>query len=264
MLEQEIRELLAAVRDGALAPEAALARLRSGPFRSGLLPFAHVDHHRRMRHGLAEVIFGEGKTSEQILAIAEEASTGGTPILITRLSPEKQEQLQVRFPTGRANGPGRTFIVNPPVAAGTVDLAEPHVALVAAGTSDLPVAEEAAEVCLAAGIPCVRYVDVGVAGIHRLLGRVEALQSATALVVIAGMEGALPSVVAGLLGRPVFAVPTSIGYGANLGGISALLSMMNSCAPGVTVVNIDNGFSAAFAACQVVRAVRDARLRSRE
>ncbi len=263
MLEQEIRELLAAVRDGGLAPEEALTRLRSGPFRSGTLPFAHVDHHRRMRHGIAEVVFGEGKTAEQILGIADEASTGGIPILITRLSPEKQAQLQARFPAGRCSVPGRTFIVNPPEPV-AVTPGTPHVAIVAAGTSDLPVAEEAVEVCIAAGIPHVRYVDVGVAGIHRLLARVEALQAATALVVIAGMEGALPSVVAGLLGRPVFAVPTSIGYGANLGGISALLSMMNSCAPGVTVVNIDNGFSAAFAACQVVRAVRDAGQRPRE
>jgi NCAIR mutase (PurE)-related protein len=263
MLEHELRDLLAAVRDGGLAPEAALARLQSGPFRSGTLPFAQVDHHRRLRHGVAEVVFGEGKTEEQILAIATEASAGGIPILITRLSPEKQAALQAKFPDGRCSVPGRTFIVNPPAVA-EVKPGVPHVAIVAAGTSDLPVADEAVEVCVAAGIPHVRYVDVGVAGIHRLLGRVEALQAATALVVIAGMEGALPSVVSGLLGRPVFAVPTSVGYGANLGGITALLAMMNSCAPGVTVVNIDNGFSAAFAACQVVRAVRDAGQRSRE
>jgi NCAIR mutase (PurE)-related protein len=132
------------------------------------------------------------------------------------------------------------------------------VAIVAAGTSDFAVAEEAVEVCVAMGIPYQKYYDVGVAGLHRLLARVEALQAATALVVVAGMEGALPSVVAGLLGRPVFAVPTSVGYGASFGGLSALLAMLNSCAAGVTVTNIDNGFSAGFAAGQVVRAVQAA------
>jgi NCAIR mutase (PurE)-related protein len=257
MLEHELRELLEAVRAGGLDTEAALNRLRSGPFRPGTLPFAHVDHHRRFRQGLGEVIYGEGKTSDQILAIAAEASVNGAPVLITRLSAEKQERLQAQFPSGRGNLPGRTFIVHPPAPA-AFSLGLPHVAIVAAGTSDLPVAEEAAEVCFVSEIPCVGYFDVGVAGIHRLLARTEALQAATALVVIAGMEGALPSVVAGLLGRPVFAVPTSVGYGVNLGGVSALLSMLNSCAPGVTVVNIDNGFSAAYAACQVVRGVRRA------
>ncbi len=182
------------------------------------------------------------------------------PVLITRLQPEKIAALVARFPSGRANSIARTFIANPPALA-AAGPGEPHVAIVAAGTSDLPVAEEAAEVCLAMETPVLRICDVGVSGLHRLLGVVEKLQAATAIVVIAGMEGALPSVVAGLIGRPVFAVPSSVGYGVSFGGVTALLAMLNSCAPGVTVTNIDNGFSAAFAACQVVRAVRDAQLR---
>ncbi|MBI4625081.1 MAG: nickel pincer cofactor biosynthesis protein LarB [Verrucomicrobia bacterium] len=254
MNEDEVRAILEGLSAGTMEPQAALQRLKGGPFRAGNLGFAQIDHHRRLRQGLGEVIFGENKTIEQILAIATEAGVGGAPVLITRLQPEKSAGLSVAFPTGRANAAARTFILHPPppLAAGT---GTPHVAIVAAGTSDLSVAEEAAEVCVAMGVPCERYYDVGVAGIHRLLQRVEALQAATALVVVAGMEGALPSVVAGLLGRPVFAVPTSVGYGASFGGVSALLAMLNSCAPGVSVVNIDNGFSAAFAACQVVRAV---------
>jgi len=256
MQESELSALLDAVRAGTVTPPAALQRLKSGPFRPGTLGFAHVDHHRRIRQGLGEVIYAEGKTIDQILAIAHEASVAEAPVLITRLDPEKCAALGARFPLARSNTLARTLIIHAPptlaVAPGT-----PHVAIVAAGTSDLAVAEEAAEVCIAMSVPLERYYDVGVAGIHRLLARAEALQTATALVVLAGMEGALPSVVAGLLGRPVFAVPTSVGYGASFGGLSALLAMLNSCAPGVSVVNIDNGFSAAFAACQVVRAVRE-------
>jgi NCAIR mutase (PurE)-related protein len=166
--------------------------------------------------------------------------------------------LKARLPNGRANDIARTLIVHPPDEI-AVRAPEPHVAILAAGTADLPVAEEACETCVAMGTAVARYYDVGVAGLHRLLSKAEAFQTATALVVVAGMEGALPSVVAGLLGRPVFAVPTSVGYGASFGGVAALLAMLNSCAPGVTVANIDNGFSAAFAACQVVRAAREAR-----
>jgi len=261
MQESEIRTLLEAVQAGGLSPDAALRQLKSGPFRSTDLGFAQVDHHRRLRQGLGEVIFGESKTIDQIIAIATEAAAAGAPVLITRLQPEKSARLSALFPAGRANAAGRTFTLHAPAplaaAPGT-----PHVAIVAAGTSDLPVAEEAVEVCVAMGVAYQKHYDVGVAGIHRLLARVDTLQTATALVVIAGMEGALPSVVAGLLGRPVFAVPTSVGYGASFGGLSALLAMLSSCAPGVTVTNIDNGFSAAFAACQVVRAVRAAGARS--
>lgn len=256
MGDAELLEILAAVGAGSVAPEEALRRLKAGPFRESHLGFSTPDHHRRLRHGLNEVVFGESKSAEQIIAIAAELGHSGSPVLVTRLQPDKSAALQVRFPDGRANSAARTFLVNPPVPrpAGKSD---PHVAIVAAGTSDLPVAEEACEVCVAMETPFVLVGDVGVAGIHRILGAAEKLQSATAIVVIAGMEGALPSVVAGLVGRPVFAVPTSVGYGVSFGGVAALLAMLNSCAPGVTVTNIDNGFSAAFAACQVVRAVRE-------
>lgn len=257
MTESDLRTLLEAVRTGALSPEHALGELKSGPFRAGDLGFAQVDHHRRLRQGLGEVIFGESKTIEQIIAIATEAGAAGSPVLITRLQPEKITRLATEFPAGRANPAARTFTLHAPAPLAGVP-GTPHVAIVAAGTSDFPVAEEAVEVCVAMGIPYQKFYDVGVAGLHRLLARVEALQAATALVVVAGMEGALPSVVAGLLGRPVFAVPTSVGYGASFGGLSALLAMLNSCAAGVTVTNIDNGFSAGFAAGQVVRAVQAA------
>lgn len=257
MNETALLELLSAVQAGAISPDTALGRLKSGPFRNGSLGFAEVDHHRRLRQGIGEVIYGEGKTVEQIMAIAAEVGVAEAPVLITRLNPEKSARLCERFPEARCNAAARTVILHAPAPLEATP-GIPHVAIVAAGTSDLPVAEEAAEVCVAMHVPFGRHYDIGVAGIHRLLARTESLQAATAVVVVAGMEGALPSVVAGLLGRPVFAVPTSVGYGANLGGLTALLAMLNSCAAGVTVVNIDNGFSAAFAACQVVNAVRAA------
>lgn len=257
MSEAELRQLLDSVRVGARSADEALQHLRSGPFRTTNLGFAQVDHHRRLRQGLGEVIFGEGKTAAQVIAIAAEAGQAGAPVLITRLQPEKSAEVASRFPGARVNAAARTVTLHAPAPAAPRP-GEPHVVVAAAGTSDLPVAEEAAEVCVAMAIPHVTVYDIGVAGIHRLLARADTLQAATALVVVAGMEGALPSVVAGLLGRPVFAVPTSVGYGANFGGLSALLAMLNCCAPGVTVTNIDNGFSAGFAACQVVRAVREA------
>jgi pyridinium-3,5-biscarboxylic acid mononucleotide synthase len=257
MRDSDVLELLAAIEAGAVSPAEALSRLKAGPFRRPDLGHSQPDLHRRLRHGLNEVVYGESKTAEQIAGIVGELGGSGAPVLVTRLQPEKIAALQARFPEGRANALARTFIANPPVPREPGGR-DPHVAVVSAGTSDLPVAEEACEVCVAMETPFVRIGDVGVAGLHRLLGVVEPLQNATAIVVVAGMEGALPSVVAGLVGRPVFAVPTSIGYGASFGGVAALLAMLNSCAPGVTVVNIDNGFSAAFAACQVVRAVKGA------
>jgi hypothetical protein len=257
MNDSELLQVLEAVRTTTLTVDDALHQLKAGPFRKSDLGYAQLDHHRRLRHGLGEVVYGEAKTLEQILGIADELAKANAPVLLTRLQPEKIAALQKRFGGGRANAAARTFIIHPP-AENSGPTSEPHVAILAAGTGDLPVAEESCEVCVAMGIPFARYYDVGVAGLHRLLARTEELQKATVFVVVAGMEGALPSVVSGLLGRPVFAVPTSVGYGASFGGIAALLAMLNSCAPGVTVANIDNGFSAAFAACQVVRAVRAA------
>lgn len=262
MTDQEIRALLASVHDGSTPIDEALDRLRRGPFRVASLPHAEVDHHRQLRQGLGEVIYCEFKTEEQVLAIATEAAIHAHPVLLTRLSPAASVSLVRRFPSGRANPVARTFVIHPPETAAPDASASPHVAIIGAGTSDLPVVEEACEVCVAMQTPFVRVIDVGVAGLHRLLGKMDVLQAATAIVVVAGMEGALPSVVAGLLRRPVFAVPTSVGYGASFGGLAALLGMLNSCAAGVTVANIDNGFSAAFAACQVVRAVREGAARS--
>lgn len=258
MDHKEIKGLLDDVVKGLMKPDDALQKLVHGPFRTSELGFATLDHHRAVRHRLGEVVYGESKTTEQILAIVEKLAEQGAPVLTTRLDDDKRAALRSLFPQGRENAAGRTFCVNAPSVKGASS-GEPFVGILAAGTSDLPVAEEAAEVCVTMGVAHEKIYDVGVAGLHRLLHRMEDIQKASALVVIAGMEGALPSVVAGLTGRPLFAVPTSVGYGASFGGLSALLGMLNSCAPGVTVSNIDNGFSAAYAACNVVNAVREAR-----
>lgn len=255
---KDLRNLLEEVVSGVLRPEAAAEKLATGPFKTTELEFATLDHHRSLRHRIGEVVYGEGKSQEQILAITERFAESGVPVLITRLDEAKRAALRVRFPQGRESVLGRTFTVNAPLAKGAAS-GEPFVAILAAGTSDLAVAEEAVETCVAMNTAFERYYDIGVAGLHRLLGKVESIQKASALVVVAGMEGALPSVVAGLIGRPLFAVPTSVGYGANFGGLAALLTMLNSCAPGVTVANIDNGFSAAFAAASVAHLIRDAR-----
>jgi NCAIR mutase (PurE)-related protein len=259
MQDAELIAVLESVRTGAVTPDQAARVLRAGPFRQSNLEFADVDHHRSIRHGLGEVIYGEAKTIEQILAITERLAHSGSPVLITRLETEKLSALQQRYPQGRANDTGRTFIVNAHPVKDWL-CGEPYVVVLAAGTGDLSVAEEACEVCIAMNTAFEKFYDVGVAGLHRLLNRAEEIQGASALVVVAGMDGALPSVVGGLFGKPLFAVPTSVGYGASFGGVAALLAMINSCAPGVAVVNIDNGFSAGFAACQVIRQV----LRSRD
>ena len=254
MQDAELIDVLEGVRSGAITPEQAALALRAGPFRRSELEFADVDHHRSLRHGLGEVIYGEGKTIEQILSITERLAHSGSPVLITRLESEKLSSLTQRYPQGRANDAARTFIVNPLPAKDSAR-GEPYVAILAAGTGDLSVAEEACEVCVAMNTAFEKFYDIGVAGLHRLLNKTDEIQGASALVVVAGMEGALPSVVGGLFGKPLFAVPTSVGYGASFGGVAALLAMINSCAPGVAVVNIDNGFSAGFAACQVIRQI---------
>jgi NCAIR mutase (PurE)-related protein len=221
------------------------------------LPYATLDHHRHLRQGLAEVVYGEGKTVEEVLGIAERLSAPGVPVLLTRLGQEHAAGLKERFPEGRINERGRTFLIHPPAERGP-GAGLPFVAVVSGGTADLPVAEEAVEVCVAMDVPVHRIYDVGVAGLHRILSKVESLREAAAVVVVAGMEGALPSVVGGLVGAPIFAVPTSIGYGASFQGLAPLLAMLNSCAPGVTVSNIDNGFSAGIAAARVAKAIASA------
>lgn len=252
MTPEELQELLEEVARGKVDPTSAAQRLKSGPFRTEELGFATLDHHRSIRQGSAEVVFGEGKTVEEAVEIAFHLSESGVPVLLTRLDPEKRAALKTRFPEGRMNERARTFMVNPPEEMGSQG-DRPFVAVISAGTSDLPVAEEAVEVCVSMHVPVERFYDMGVAGLHRILSRTAQLRSAAALVVAAGMEGALPSVVGGLVSAPVFAVPTSVGYGASFKGLAALLGMLNSCAPGVTVSNIDNGLSAGIAAARVVK-----------
>jgi NCAIR mutase (PurE)-related protein len=244
---ERLRALLAEVAAGALTVEDAEQRLGWAPFED--LTFASVDHHRALRQGFPEVIFGQGKTSAQVVAIAERIAARGEGVLVTRVSLETADALAARFPAIELNTLGRTAFLAPtePIARQT----RGTVLVVTAGTSDLPVAEEASVTAAAFGNPVERLTDVGVAGIHRLLARGDRLRSASVVIVVAGMEGALPSVVGGLVAVPVIAVPTSVGYGASFGGIAALLGMLNSCASGVTVVNIDNGFGAAAAASRI-------------
>jgi pyridinium-3,5-biscarboxylic acid mononucleotide synthase len=245
---EQLEALLADVAAGRVAPAAALERLRHLPFED--LPFARIDHHRTLRQGQPEVVFCEGKSLEQVVAICERLAAVTGSFLGTRASEAMAGALRERFPGVRWNPAGRTVWLpaeeRPAPAAGPV-------LVVSAGTSDLPVAEEAATVAEAFGVKVERLMDVGVAGIHRLLAEGEALNQARVVIVVAGMEGALPSVVGGLVAVPVIAVPTSVGYGASFGGLAALLGMLNSCAAGVTVVNIDNGFGAAAAASRICR-----------
>ncbi len=241
-----LAELLAAVQRGDCSVGDALARLRGMPFED--LGFAKLDHHRALRNGFPEVILGEGKSPEQVCAIAERMAAAGGNVLVTRLAPEVGAQLLAAVPGFEYHATARLALRRAPGAApggrGTV-------LVVSAGTADLPVSEEAALSAEIMGNRVARVYDVGVAGIHRLLDRREQLWEAAVLIVVAGMEGALPSVVGGLVDRPVIAVPTSVGYGTSLGGLAALLGMLNTCAAGVVVVNIDNGFGAAAAATRI-------------
>jgi NCAIR mutase (PurE)-related protein len=242
----QVLKLLTQVSSGALSPEDAVRRLSMAPFES--LDFATVDHHRALRQGYPEVIYGEGKTPPQVVTIAERIVEHRLVALVTRTSDESRQALRERFPEAVVNDVARTVRIGtltPAVQRGTI-------LIITAGTSDLPVAEEAAESAIAMGNSVARLNDVGVAGIHRLLAHGDALTRAGVVIVVAGMDGALPSVVGGLVACPVIAVPTSVGYGASLGGLAALFTMLNSCAAGVTVVNIDNGFGAASAATRIM------------
>jgi len=222
------------------------------------LDFATIDHHRALRQGFPEVIFAPGKTIDQVVAIAERIAERGEGCLITRTDTAVRVALARRFPGARVSELGRTVHIphaSAIDASGMRDgaLQTDAALIVTAGTSDLPVAEEAAETLRAIGCAVSRLTDVGVAGIHRILAGRTKLTEASVVIVVAGMDGALPSVVGGLVRAPVIAVPTSVGYGASFGGIAALLTMLNSCAAGVTVVNIDNGFGAAMAAARIIR-----------
>lgn len=246
MRREHVRDLLAQVASGALDVEDALGRLAFEPVES--LGFATIDHHRALRQGFPEVVFGEGKATDHLIEIASRIAERGEGLLVTRLAPDVAPVLAARFPAIELNAIGRTAYLPP---ATPVPTGRGNILLVTAGTSDLPVAEEAAVTATALGNCVSRLVDVGVAGIHRLLGRRDELVAATVIIVVAGMDGALPSVIGGLVRTPVIAVPTSVGYGASFHGLAALLTMLNSCAAGVTVVNIDNGFGAAVAASRI-------------
>ncbi len=246
MDRQYILNALNAVRDGDMSPEAALAMLNRAPFED--IGYARIDHHRQQRAGSSEVIYGAGKSAEQIAGIAGRlAAAGNENILITRMDAEKAEAVGRAVP----------LFYDPVSRVGVVNRRERplegSVVVVSAGTSDMAVCEEAALTAETLGSRVTRVYDAGVAGLHRLLANLETLQSARCIVAVAGMEGALASVVGGLVDCPVIAVPTSVGYGANFGGLSALLSMLNSCASGVSVVNIDNGFGAGFIANRINR-----------
>jgi len=243
MTDPELQDLLHRLRQGELEPAAAaekiLAALRAAPFVD--LGFARVDTHREVRQGFPEVILGLGKTPAQIAAIAEKIVGRGQTLLVTRATPDAYDAVRAVVPAAEYQRDARAITY----AQGRVEAGVGTIAIMCAGTSDLPVAEEAAITAIMMGNRIDRLYDVGVAGIHRLLAERERLQKSRVVVVVAGMEGALPSVVAGLVKVPVIAVPTSVGYGASFGGLAALLGMLNSCANGVAVVNIDNGFGAA-------------------
>jgi len=242
MTPERIRNLLDAVSTGTISVDKAMEELRLLPFED--LGFAKVDHHRALRRGFPEVIFGPGKTPEQIRAIATRLSRQAVNVLVTKTTRQAFDELRVEFPTATWHETAKAIAIE----ASATPKTEAKVAIVSAGTADLPIAEEAALTATLSGVPVERVYDVGVAGLHRLTAHRDVLSSARVLIVVAGMEGALPSVVAGLVGSIVIAVPTSVGYGASFGGLAALLGMLTSCAPGIAVVNIDNGFGAGYLA----------------
>ena len=250
MDKAELKELLRQVAEGSLSPEDAALKLKMEPIRK-VGDYAKVDMHRGIRQGVPEVIYGSGKTSEQILGIAETMlGNGQKTVLVTRMTRETADYIRAGLPEGTAfqyHEAARAAVIGElprPTGAGRIVVAT-------GGTSDIPVAEEAAVTAEVLGNEVVRLYDVGVSGLHRLLSHLDVIMSARCIVAVAGMEGALPSVIGGLADCPVIAVPTSVGYGASFGGIAALLSMLNSCASGVSVVNIDNGFGAGYMASMI-------------
>ena len=240
---RKLEDLLRRVKTGKTPIDKAIAQLKSLPFED--LGYARIDHHRSLRKGFPEVIWGEGKSSNQIVSIMKEMKRKGQNVLITRLDEKKAKDIQKVFPKCRYYALSKvlTYLIHPVRSEG-----KGTILVITAGTTDIPVAEEAVITAQFMGNHVETIYDVGVAGIHRLLSERERLEGARVLVVVAGMEGALPSVVGGLVDRPVIAVPTSVGYGTSFGGITALLAMLNSCASGVAVVNIDNGFGAGYMA----------------
>lgn len=248
MNQKELTHLLESLVAGQVSVADTVDRLKQLPFED--LGIAQIDHHRELRQGVPEVILGESKSLEQLNIILGAMAKKERNILVTRLDSEKATALCNHFPEGEYDSVARTFcLVKQKIAVS----GQGKILVICAGTSDLPVAREAVITAQMLGNEVEELIDVGVAGIHRLLARQEQLRSAAVLIVVAGMEGALPSVIGGLVEKPVIAVPTSVGYGAAFAGVAALLGMLNSCASGVTVVNIDNGFGAAFAANRINR-----------
>lgn len=248
MTREALLELLEGIQRGEAAPADALAALSRLPYEDA--GFAKIDHHRRLRLGLPEVIYAAGKSAEQVAEIFWRMAEADGSVMATRASVEAFEAVRARVPAAKYYAEARII----GLAAGAAPAAKSGpVAVICAGTSDLPVAEEAAVSAEYLGCEVDRIVDVGVAGLHRILAQTEILSRARAVIVCAGMDGALPSVVGGLVAAPVIAVPTSVGYGAAFGGLAALLGMLNSCSPNVCVVNIDNGFGAAYVAAMAVR-----------
>lgn len=245
MDQQQMLTLLNDYKDGKISQEEALKRSASLPYKD--LGIATIDNHRALRVGYPEVIYCEGKTTEQVVTIIGYMMSQQVNILGTRASREMYEAVKALYPEARYNELGRTIVIeNKPLKK-----TESYIAIVCAGTSDLPVVEEAYETALILGNKVEKITDVGVAGIHRLFAKMDVIKEAKVIIVAAGMEGALASVLGGMAHQPVIAVPTSVGYGASFGGVAALLSMLNSCASGVTVVNIDNGFGAAYSASMI-------------
>lgn len=244
---EKLRALLERVKRGEVAVNDAMQSLRTLPFED--LGFSKIDHHRQLRTGFPEVIFCQGKSVTHVKQISAHILAAGHPLLATRATPDMYEAVKEVHPAARYNELGRTITVS----QSSAEEAESGILIVSAGTSDLPVAEEAAETARMMGNHPERLYDVGVAGLHRLMSNHEKLLNARVIIVAAGMEGALPSVVGGLVDCPVIAVPTSVGYGASFGGLAALLGMLNSCASGITVVNIDNGFGAGYSAALMNR-----------
>lgn len=254
MLVQRIRQLLEKVQQGRMSVDDALRELRNLPFQE--LGFAKIDHHRLIRRGFPEAIFCPNKTPEQVAKIVEAMSLTGVTVLATKASERHYEAVKRIVPQAVYHELARLIVVEGEEPIKLPPEKQPHVVTMCAGTADLPITEEAALTAEYSGCKVTRITDVGIAGIHRLLEYLPVLEEADVLVVVAGMEGALPSVVAGLVWQPVIAVPTSVGYGASFHGLSALLAMLNSCSPGVAVVNIDNGFGAGYIASLIGRMVK--------
>jgi len=254
MNAERLRTLLAEVRDGTLPLNDALAALKTWPYED--VGFARLDHHRSLRKGFPEVIFCEGKTPDQAAEIITRLAAANERVMATRASEEIYNAVKSRLPEAFYYEQARIILVERKAGGSTANRAEPanDVVIATGGTADIPVAEEAAVTVEVLGFSVRREYDIGVAGVHRLLDRLEALQTARVIIAVAGMDGVLPTIISGLVGCPVIAVPTSVGYGTGLGGLAALLTMLNTCAPGLACVNIDNGFGAGVMASLILRA----------